>query len=127
MVLLAMALSARACFAQRRPLGENVSPIALRLTITIDGDAEKAAYATVELMDAVGSSSAMSQKLTDNDGRVMFQTFPGLHRIRITGPSIRPYEGELEILPNEVSHVERIRVHAAEARPPTSESPPGGP
>ncbi|HWY45509.1 MAG TPA: tetratricopeptide repeat protein [Candidatus Sulfotelmatobacter sp.] len=88
--------------------------VLLRLIITVDGDVEKASYATVELMDSVGSSSATDRKMTDNDGRVSFQALTGLHRVRITGPNIQPYEGELEIFRNEASHVERIRVRPAQ-------------
>ena len=102
------------------------TPVTLRLFITIDGDVEKAGYATVELMDAVGSSSAMTNKITDNNGTVIFQTFPGLHRIRITGPNIKPYEGDLEIARNETSHVERIRVRRAEPGGRTNETLPAG-
>jgi predicted Zn-dependent protease len=103
-----------------------VTRVTLRLLISIDGDAEKAGHATVELMDAVGSGNALDSKLTDNDGIVIFQTFPGLHRIRITGPNIKPYEGDLEIARNETSHVERIRVRHTESDRRTSESAPGG-
>jgi tetratricopeptide (TPR) repeat protein len=100
--------------------------VVLRLFVTIDSDSDKAANATIELMDAVGFSSAMDRKLTDNDGTATFQTASGVHRIRITGPNIQPYEGELEITRNETSHVERIRVHRAEGRQQVGESPPGG-
>lgn len=102
------------------------TPVTLRLIVTIDGDAEKAGYATVELMDAVGSSSAMTSKLTDNDGIVVFQAYPGLHRIRITGFNIKPYEGEVEIERNETSHVERIRVRSVASEQQKVASPPGG-
>jgi predicted Zn-dependent protease len=102
------------------------TPVTLRLIVTIDGDTEKAGYATVELMDAVGSSSAMTSKLTGNDGIVVFQTFPGLHRIRITGFNIKPYEGEVEIERNETSHVERIRVRHAESGRRVTETAQGG-
>jgi tetratricopeptide (TPR) repeat protein len=120
-----MLAMAGVCAAQMQRM-ERPKPVQLRLIVTVDGDAEKAGYATVELMDAVGSSSATDRKLTDNDGRASFQALSGLHRIRITGPDIRPYEGELEIARNEVSHVERIRVHRAEPDRRTSETSPGG-
>jgi tetratricopeptide (TPR) repeat protein len=123
--LLVMLATAVVCSAQidRR---QAVTRVTLRLLISIDGDAEKAGHATVELMDAVGSGNALDSKLTDNDGIVIFQTFPGLHRIRITGPNIKPYEGDLEIARNETSHVERIRVRHTESDRRTSESAPGG-
>jgi tetratricopeptide (TPR) repeat protein len=117
---------AGACSAQMQRL-DRPKLVPLRLIITVEGDADKAAYATVELMDAVGTSSAMDRKLTDNDGRVSFQALTGLHRIRITGPNIKPYEGDLEIARNEASHVERIRVRHADSDRRPSETAPGGP
>jgi tetratricopeptide (TPR) repeat protein len=100
--------------------------VVLRLFVTIDSDSDKAGNVTVELMDAVGFSSAMDRKLTDNDGTATFQTASGVHRIRITGPNIQTYEGELEITRNETSHIERIRVHGAQGGRQASESLPGG-
>jgi len=123
-VLLAVA---GACGAQsQRDRWDAPRIVPLHLIVTIDGDMEKASNVTVELMDAVGSSSAMDRKLTDNDGVVIFQALSGLHRIRITGPYIEPYEGELEIVRNEASHVERIRVRHKEGERQPSESPRGG-
>ena len=123
--VIVMLAVAGVCAAQGQRM-ETPKLVPLRLIITVDGDAEKAGYVTVELMDSVGSSSATDRKLTDNDGRVSFQALAGLHRVRITGPDIRPYEGELEIVRNEASHVERIRVRRAETDRRTSEtSPPG--
>jgi tetratricopeptide (TPR) repeat protein len=121
-VMLAMAAVCSAQIDRRQA----PTPVTLRLFITIDGAAEKAGYATVELMDAVGSGNALDSKLTDNNGIVIFQTFPGLHRIRITGLNIKPYEGDLEIARNETSHVERIRVRRAESDRRMSENAPGG-
>jgi len=123
--LAVMLTLAGVCCAQMQRL-ESPRLVPLRLIITIDGDVDKAAYATVELMDAVGTSSAIDRKLTDNDGRVAFQALTGLHRIRITGPSIRPYEGDLEIARNEASHLERIRVRHADVDRHTNEPLPGG-
>jgi len=121
-VMLAMAAVCSAQIDRRQP----PTPVMLRLFITIDGYAEKAGYATVELMDAVGSGNALDSKLTDNDGIVIFQTLPGLHRIRITGLNIKSYEGDLEIARNETSHVERIRVRHADAGRRTNQTLPGG-
>ena len=123
--LAVMLTMAGVCCAQMQRL-ESPKLVPLRLIITIDGDAEKAAYATVELMDAVGASSAIDRKLTDNDGRVAFQALTGLHRIRITGPNIKPYEGDLEIARNEASHLERIRVRHADVDRRTNETLPAG-
>ncbi len=85
----------------------------LRVLVTIDSDSDKAANVTVELMDSVGLGSAMDSKTTDNDGSVIFRTTTGVHRIRITGTNIQPYEGDLEIERNETTHSERIRVLGA--------------
>jgi tetratricopeptide (TPR) repeat protein len=124
--IVVMLVIAGVCAAQMQRMAPP-KPVPLRLIITVDGDAEKAGYVTVELMDAVGSSSATDRKLTGNDGRVSFPAVTtGLHRIRITGPDIRPYEGELEIARNEASHVERIRVRHAENDRRTSATSPGG-
>jgi tetratricopeptide (TPR) repeat protein len=101
-------------------------PVVLRLFVTVDGDVEKAANVTVDLMDALGSGGAMNRKLTDDAGAVIFRTLSGVHRVRITGPNIKPYEGELEIARNETSHVERIRVRRAESDLRMSETAPGG-
>jgi tetratricopeptide (TPR) repeat protein len=125
-VMVACAAAASVCSAQRQPGTSAPTLIPLRLIITVDGDAEKAAFATVELMDSVGSSDMLNRKVTDNDGRVTFQTYAGEHRIRITGPNIKEYDGDLEITRNETSHLERIRVRRVEGRPQTSETPPGG-
>src|SRR6266404_6519334 len=120
--VIVMLAVAGVCAAQGQRM-ETPKLVPLRLIITVEGEAEKAGYVTVELMDAVGSSSATDRKLTDNDGRVSFQAVAtGLHRIRITGPDIRPYEGEFEIARNEASHVERIRVRHAETDRRTSET-----
>src|SRR5215475_3064 len=123
--LLAVSIGAVVCDAQRQTGALTPTPVTLRLTITIDGDVERAELVTVELMDAVGGSNEMSRKLTDSDGRVTFQTLSGMHRIRISGPNIQTYDGELEITRNEVSHLERIRVHRA-ASGQQAGSAPGG-
>src|SRR5229473_2793503 len=123
-VVLILAI-AGVCSAQREsPLATR--PVVLRLFVPIYSYSDKAANATIELMDAVGFSSAMDRKLTDNDGTATFQTASGVHRIRITGPNIQPYEGELEITRSETSHVERIRVHRTQGGREASESLPGG-
>jgi len=123
--LLASLAVASVCLAQRQsPL--SAQPVVLRLFVTVDGDVEKAANVTVDLMDALGSGGAMDRKLTDDAGEVIFRTLSGVHRIRITGPNIKPYEGDLEIARNETSHVERIRVRRAEPNGRTNETLPAG-
>lgn len=111
------------CNCQRQVLG--AKPVALRLIITIESDTTKAANVTVELMDALGLSSAMDRKVTDNDGGVTFRTLTGVHRIRITGPNVQTYEGEIEIAFNETTHVERIRLRSATTDHPVVGAPSG--
>ena len=123
-VVLAVVLPAALCAGQRPSFAP--APVTLRVFVTVDSDSEKAANVTVELMDAVGSSSAMDSKLTDSAGTVTFRTLSGVHRIRITGPDIEAYEGDLEIVPSEPVHMERIRIHRARAARPAGESPAGG-
>jgi tetratricopeptide (TPR) repeat protein len=114
------------CGAQSGQRLDAPKAVTLRLIVSVDGDAEKAANVTVELMDAVGSANALDSKFTDNDGIVIFRTLDGLHRYRITGPRIQAYEGEVRIMPNETSHVERIRVRHAESDRRMSETAPRG-
>jgi tetratricopeptide (TPR) repeat protein len=85
-------------------------PVRLRIEVSYAGSHEKVRDATVELQDAVGGSSAMDSKLTDQDGRVEFNTWTGSHRIRITSDNSYAYEGEFEIAPVETSHAEYISV-----------------
>jgi len=114
------------CGAQSRQRLDAPKAVTLRLIVSVDGDVEKAANVTVELMDAVGSANALDSKFTDNDGIVIFRTLDGLHRYRITGPRIQAYEGEVRIMPNETSHVERIRVRHADSDRRMSETAPRG-
>ena len=85
-------------------------PVRLRVIVSYQGGQTKVNHATVELMDAVGSSSALDKQITDQDGRVEFNTITGAHRIRITGDDIHPYEGDFEIVPTETYHIENIGV-----------------
>src|SRR5882672_419396 len=50
---------------------------------------------TVQLMDAVGSSSAQSERNTDSAGQAEFQSWTGTHRVRIYGPQVHEYNGDL--------------------------------
>ena len=84
-------------------------PARLRVTVTYDGQSVVKG-ATVELQDGAGFSSAMNQKVTDQDGRAEFNTVTGMHRIRISGTDFYSFEGELEITPVEDFHVENFRV-----------------
>lgn len=102
---------------------ERPRPATLKIVITIEGDAEKARHATIDLMDSMGSvsgpsaaavpGSASGRNYTDDDGTATFKTLSGVHRVRISGPGIQAYEGEIEIAPNEMTHLERIRVRRA--------------
>jgi tetratricopeptide (TPR) repeat protein len=79
--------------------------------------------ANVELMDAVGGSSETDKKLTDQDGRVEFNSFTGSHRIRVTADSAYPYEGDFLIAEVETFHVEVIRMRRKpDAQQPVIES-----
>jgi tetratricopeptide (TPR) repeat protein len=69
---------------------------------------------TVELMDAVGFSSARSEGNTDKSGQADFQSWTGSHRVRISGPEIQEYNGDFDITQNETYHLERIEVVAKE-------------
>ena len=121
--VLATLLLVPVCAGQRPSFAP--APVTLRVFVTVDSDSEKAARGTVELMDAVGSSSAMDSKLTDSAGAVTFNTLSGVHRIRITGPDVEAYEGDFEIAPNEPVHMERIRIHRARIGQAAAESSPG--
>ncbi len=86
-------------------------PQPTRLRINVSDGSSPVRDATVELQDAVGGGSPSTQKMTDQDGRVEFNTITGTHCIRITAADIEPYERcELEIAPSESYHVEEIRV-----------------
>jgi len=115
--LLAFVL-AGVCAGQRPSIAP--VPVTLRVFVTIDSDTQKAANVTVELMDSVGLSSAMTSKLTDSNGNVSFRTVSGMHRIRISGSGIESYEGDLDIARGEPIHMERIRVHATLAGQPVT-------
>ncbi len=96
----------------------------LRIIVTTDQQ-ERIKDASVELMDAVGFSSATSTKITDSDGQVDFDTRTGTHRVRAYGVEIHEYNGEFDIQPNESSHLERIRVRlkpASTTRPAPGEA-----
>ncbi|MGZ4731194.1 MAG: tetratricopeptide repeat protein [Terriglobales bacterium] len=84
-------------------------PARLRVTVTYDGQT-KVRDATVELQDGAGFSSAMDQKVTDQDGRVEFNTTTGRHHLRIFGADFYAFEGEFEITPVENFHTEIFRV-----------------
>ena len=103
-------------------------PCKLRIVVT-DERQNPVADATVEVQDAVGFAAAGTSKQTTQDGQVDFNSYTGVHRIRVTGSEIHAYEGDFEISPNESSHIERIRVKmknpvgasdAAPAGPPVS-------
>jgi tetratricopeptide (TPR) repeat protein len=85
-------------------------PARLRVTVTYDAQQVRVRVATVELQDAVGFSTAMDHKVTDQDGRVEFNTTTGVHRIRISGADFYTLESELEIAPVEDLHAETFRV-----------------
>lgn len=99
-------------------------PVRLRITVTYDGQT-RVRDATVELQDGLGFGTAMNQKVTDQDGRVEFNTTTGVHRLRISGADFYPFEGELEITPVEDFHAETFQVKRktdAEATPQPEQS-----
>jgi len=85
-------------------------PARLRIIVSYADGQEKVRDAMVELMDAVGGSSAMDKQLTDQNGQVEFNTITGSHRVRITASYIHDVEGEFDITPSENYHVENFRV-----------------
>ncbi len=85
-------------------------PVRLRVIVSYQDGQKKVRDATVELMDAVGGSSAMDRQVTDQDGRVEFNTVTGTHRIRISGADFQAFEGEFDITPAETFHIENFRV-----------------
>jgi tetratricopeptide (TPR) repeat protein len=93
----------------------------LRIIVTTDQQ-EPIKEITVELMDALGLSSAMSTKITDSDGQADFDTWTGLHRVRVYGVEIQEYSGEFDIEQKESQHLERIHVR----RKPGAASVPSG-
>jgi tetratricopeptide (TPR) repeat protein len=106
---LAVAVSSS---AQRRQLDEPVVVVTLHFTVTIDDSMTKAQHVTFEFMDSVGSSGAFDRRETDNEGVVVFQTLPGMHRFRISGEAIQPYEGDINLNRNERVHHERVTVRS---------------
>jgi len=75
---------------------------------------------TVQLMDAVGSSSAQSERNTDSAGQAEFQSWTGTHRVRIYGPQVHEYNGDFDISQSESFHLERIYVVEKEENATTS-------
>jgi tetratricopeptide (TPR) repeat protein len=102
-LLLISSLAVHAQMGMQKP-----RPVTLRFIVTIDGNAEKARRATIELFDDLGSGSGRA--ITNENGEASFQTLTGVYRIRVTGPGIRAYEGEVDIAPVETTHLERVVV-----------------
>jgi tetratricopeptide (TPR) repeat protein len=96
--------------------------VSLRFVITIETEMVRAKHVSVELMDAMGSGAALNRRETDDNGTVEFQTLSGVHQVRITGPGIQPYEGEVDVTPAEMTHMERIRVRRAATSDTTAPS-----
>jgi tetratricopeptide (TPR) repeat protein len=97
-------------------------PVRLRVVVSYADGQDTVRNAEVELMDSVGGSSATDKKLTDQDGRVEFNTLTGSHRVRITAPDTYPYEGEFQIGSVETFHVENFRLRRkADAQQPVAE------
>lgn len=96
----------------------SVHSVSLRIQVRFDKNNESVGrYVQVELMDAVGGSSARDKQMTDSDGVVNFRTVTGSHRLRITGDNVKTWEGEFDIEPSEVNHFEQVRVERRESAP----------
>ena len=112
--VIGVALCVSSAFAQVIHQAQ-LKPVNLKLQVIYDTDNTRVQVAEVELMDSVGSSSAMDKQEVNRDGEVTFRTLTGGHRVRITGPDIQTWEGEFQIMPNEVNHTENIRVQPRNA------------
>jgi len=109
-LLLALLLGLSVLAAGGTFLPQGPRAARLRVIVSYQGGPTKVQNATVELMDAVGGSSALDKQTTDQDGRAEFNTITGGHRIRITGDDIHPYEADFEIAPTETYHIENFGV-----------------
>ena len=87
-----------------------VTPCRVRIMVVDRTTQRGIEYVTVQLMDAVGSSSAQSERNTDSAGQAEFQSWTGTHRVRIYGPQIHEYNGDFDISQSESFHLERIYV-----------------
>ncbi|MBZ5648386.1 MAG: tetratricopeptide repeat protein [Acidobacteriia bacterium] len=85
-------------------------PTRLRVIVTYDDGLTRVRDVTVELQDGVGGTSAMASQTTGTDGQAEFNTMTGMHRVRIYGADVQPYEAEFEITPVESFHREDFRV-----------------
>src|SRR5882672_5582950 len=96
--------------------------VTLHFVITVDGETQKAQHVKIEVTDELSAGFA-AQIYTDNNGEATLPSLSGVHQVHISGPGIKPYEGEIEISPNEMSHLERIRVQRAADYQTTQVSP----
>lgn len=87
-----------------------VTPCRVRIVVVDRSTHQRIQDVTVQLMDAVGFSSAQSERNTDSAGQAEFQSWTGAHRVRIYGHQIQEYETDFEISQNESLHLERIEV-----------------
>jgi Flp pilus assembly protein TadD len=101
-------------------------PAELVFNVSIDQMQNRApAGLSVQLSDPSGSDSQGSQQ-TDNGGRVVFHTTDGIHQFRISGTGIQNYEGTIQIMRQESSHVENIVVKSKSTGSQYSTLPTGG-
>jgi hypothetical protein len=114
-----------ACGAALAQLLAQPNQSRVRIVVFYDDGRSPVRDAMVELMDAVGGTTSGSQKRTDPDGRVEFNTITGGHRVRITSPTTEPFESEFEIAPVEGYHQENFRVRR-KADAESTPSEPGG-
>jgi tetratricopeptide (TPR) repeat protein len=115
-LLLAIPWILSSAFAQGIDLGRNKNdvphPADLAFNISIDRMQNRAAAGlSVQLYDPSGNDFASQGSLqTDGGGRVVFHTTSGEHEFRITGQGIEDYNGSIQIMRQESSHVENIIV-----------------
>ncbi len=115
-IVLAVTGLAGAQFSRQRP-----RPVELVVRVFYEGEQHPAgARLTVQLMDGFGSPEA--EKITNEEGMVEFRTISGIHRLRVIGPEIVEYNGNVEIETAEARRLEIVRVRrkpdAASVSPP---------
>jgi len=115
-LLLAIPWILSSAFAQGIDLGRNKNdvphPADLAFNISIDRMQNRAAAGlSVQLYDQSGNdATSQGSQQTDAGGRVVFHTTNGIHQFRITGQGIEDYDGSIQIMRQESSHIENIIV-----------------
>jgi len=132
-LLLAISWISFSAFAQGIDLGRNKNdvphPADLVFSISIDQMQNRApAGLSIQLYDPSGNDFASQGSLqTDGGGRAVFHTTSGEHEFRITGQGIEDYNGSIQIMRQESSHVENIVVKSKRSGGPSIVLSPGSP